>query len=190
MKKNNFALFIDRDGVTIHMVKYDYGWDSAQKLEDVRLEEGVENVIGWANKRGIPVVEISNQPGVAKGKMSQEVSDAIETTTHELLAEKGVGVDKVYICPHLDGECDCRKPKPGLLLQATKELDIDLKQSVFLGDKGSDVEVGKLVGCKTIIFLHDEDLPEKIEEAKKAGADYKVRSMKEVLIILKKVFAK
>ena len=183
-------IFIDRDGVMIHIVKYDYGWDSAQKPEDVELIDGVEKVIGWSNKNDIPVVEISNQPGVAKGKMTQETSDAIEKKTHELLAEKGVKVDKVYICQHhpIVCDCSCRKPKPGLLLQAAKELNIDLEKSIFLGDKKSDVDVGKLVDCKTIIFLHNEDLPEKVKEAEKAEADYKVRSMKKVLKILKSFF--
>lgn len=182
------ALFIDRDGVMIHMIKYGYGWDSAQKPEDVRLVEGVEVVIGWVNKKGIPVVEISNQPGVAKGKMNQETSRAIEKRTHVLLAEKSARVDKAYICPHLINECSCRKPKPGLLLQAAKEFDIKLKESVFLGDKKSDIEAGKLVGCKTIVYLHNEDMAEKVEEAEKAKADYKIRSMKEVLTVLEKVF--
>ena len=187
MMKNNLAFFIDRDGVMIKMVRYDYGWDSAQKPKDVRLVEGVEKVVGWANRKSIPVIEISNQPGVAKGKMNQKTSEAIEKKTHELLAKKGVKVNNVCICPHLDGECECRKPKPGLLLQAAKELNIDLKSSVFLGDKKSDVDAGKLVGCKTIIYLHDEDLPEKVEEAKRAKADYKVRSMKEVLAVLERI---
>ena len=182
------ALFIDRDGVMIRMVKYDHGWDSAQRLEDVKLVEGVAEVIGWANKNGVLVVEISNQPGVAKGKMSQKMSSTIEDKTHKLLARRGVKIDKVYICPHLDGECECRKPKPGLLLQAAKEFSIDLEASVFLGDKKSDVDVGRLVGCKTIIYLHDEDIVEKVEEAKKAEVDYKTSSMEEVLEILERIY--
>jgi D-glycero-D-manno-heptose 1,7-bisphosphate phosphatase len=193
---NERALLIDRDGVMIHMVRYDYGWDSAQKPEDVSLVKGVDEIIAWANKEGIPVIEISNQPGIAKGKMSQEISNKIEKRTHELLVKNGAKVDNAYICQHhpkgviaqLTCECDCRKPKPGLLLQAAKDLNIDLTASVFLGDKASDVEVGKQVDCKTIIFLHDEDLPEKIEEAINTNADYKTRSMKKVLSILEMLY--
>lgn len=182
------ALFIDRDGVMIRMVKYKHGWDCPQNPGDVKLVREIEEVIGWANKNGLPVIEISNQPGVAKGKMSQETSDAIEKRTHELLAEKGVKVNGVYICPHLGGECDCRKPKPGLLLQAAKELGIDLEKSVFLGDKAGDVMAGKAAGCKTIIFLHNNDLPEKVEAVKNCRANYKFKSIGKILTTLRKIF--
>lgn len=191
------ALFIDRDGVMIHLVKYEYGWNSAQKPKDVRLVDGVEKVIAWANKRDLPMIEISNQPGVAKGKMSREKSAAIEARVHELLLQRGAKIGKAYIylhhpngmVPELTRECECRKPKPGLLLQAKRELGIDLNESVFLGDKASDVQAGKAAGCKTIILLHNEDSPEKVEQAEKVAADYRVRSLKQVIPILEELFA-
>jgi D-glycero-D-manno-heptose 1,7-bisphosphate phosphatase len=156
------ALFADRDGIMNRMVRYSYDWDSPQDPEDVVLVDGIEEVISWANKNGIPVIEISNQPGVAKGKMSQETSDAIEAKVHQLLKEKGVYIDKTYICPHspravvasLSIDCDCRKPKPGLLLSAASELDINLSRSVFLGDKDTDVTAGQRAGTKTILYIH------------------------------------
>src|SRR3989344_851619 len=166
------ALFIDRDGVICRMVKYEYGWDSPQTPGDVRLVEGITGIINWANHNNILVVEISNQPSVARGKMSQKISDAIEKSVDQLLRGQGAKIDYVYVCPHhpkgvvaeLTGECDCRKPKPGLLIRAARELGIDLGDSFFLGDKAGDVEAGEAAGCKTILYLHGDDLPEKGEE--------------------------
>ncbi|OGC47735.1 hypothetical protein A2886_01780 [candidate division WWE3 bacterium RIFCSPHIGHO2_01_FULL_42_13] len=192
MNIKNKAFFVDRDGVVNRMVRYEGGWDSPQKPEDVVLVDGIAEVVGQANKKNIPVVEISNQPGVAKGKMNGEQSRAIEERVHELLKSQGVRIDYKYICQHhpkgvvpeLTMVCECRKPKPGLLLQAARELNIDLEKSFFLGDKAADVQAGKAAGCKTIIYLHDEDVPEKVEEARNAPADYKVNSLKEVVKLI------
>src|SRR3989344_302286 len=115
------ALFLDRDGVISRMVKYGYGWDSPQKPEDVRLVKDIEKVISWANRNNILVVKVSNQPGVAKGKMDQKTADSIEGQIHKLLEEKNAFIDKSYICPHhpdavipeLKKNCDCRKQQPG-----------------------------------------------------------------------------
>jgi histidinol-phosphate phosphatase family protein len=190
------ALFLDRDGVVNRMVKYDYGWDSPQRLQDVKLVKGIEKVISWANQNKIPVIEVSNQPGVAKGKMTQDVSDVIEERVHRLLGEKESQINKTYICPHhpdavipeLKIICDCRKPKPGLLIKAAGELSIDLKKSLILGDKENDVLAGKSAGCKTIIFVHNEDEDDKVADAKKVRADYSISEMSEALPILTEVF--
>jgi histidinol-phosphate phosphatase family protein len=190
------ALFLDRDGVVNRMVKYDYGWDSPQKLQDVRLVKDIEKIISWANQNKIPVIEVSNQPGVAKGKMTQDVSDVIEERVHRLLGEKESQINKTYICPHhpdavipeLKIICDCRKPKPGLLIKAAGELSIDLKKSLILGDKENDVLAGKSAGCKTIIFVHNEDEDDKVADAKKVRADYSISEMSEALPILTEVF--
>jgi len=195
MKKTR-ALFLDRDGIIDHMILYKGGWDSPQKSEDVKLINGIEKIIKWANGKNIPVIEVSNQPGVAKGKISQKTSDAIEKKIHRLLKEGGAFIDKVYVCPHhpkavvpkLKIICDCRKPKPGLLLRAANELDIDLSNSLFLGDKASDAEAGKLAEVKTIIYLHREDEQKKVEEAENANADFKTDSMKKSFKTIKEFF--
>ncbi|MFZ2202610.1 MAG: HAD-IIIA family hydrolase [Microgenomates group bacterium] len=192
-KAKGGALFLDRDGVMNRMVKCGTGWDSPHKVEAVVLVPETVEVIRWANDRSIPVIEISNQPGVAKGKLTQKESDAIQRKVEYLLGQKGARLDKVYVCPHhpngvvpgLTRECDCRKPKPGLLLRAAKEVGIDLEKSVFLGDKESDALAGKAAGCKTIIYLHDEDELEKVARSRLAGAaDYKIRSLQDVNAIL------
>ena len=192
----NKALFIDRDGIINHLVKYNSGWDSPQKPQDVKLVDGIEKVIVWANKQKILVIEISNQHGVAKGKMSQKTSDNIEKRVHYLLKEKGVFIDKAYICPHhpeavvpkLTKDCDCRKPKPGLILQAAKELGVNLSKSIFLGDNDSDVQAAKSARVKSIIYLHSENMPKKVKTAKLAKADFKVATIQETHQILKSFF--
>lgn len=195
---NKKVFFIDRDGVIDRMVKNkSEGFDSPQKPSDVKLVKGIVEVIKWANLHKILVIEITNQPGVAKGKMDMETLELIEKRVHELLKESGAVIDKVYCCLHhpqgvvkrLTMECDCRKPKPGLLLQAARELDIDLSKSIFLGDNASDAEAGKNAGCKTILYLHEDNLPGKKEKAKKANADYRVGITKEIIPILKQFFA-
>src|SRR3989344_1585464 len=193
MKK---ALFIDRDGVINRLVKYDSGWDSPQKTLDVRLVKDIEEVIYWVNQQKIPVIEISNQPGVAKSKMDQKTSDAIEKKVHQLLEEKRVFIDKAYVCPHhpkaivprLRKNCNCRKPKSGLILKASKELGINLKKSILLGDKDSDVAAAKNAGVKSIIYLHNKDESNKNKEARQAKADFKTSSIKEILQILRNFF--
>lgn len=178
------------------MVKYGHDWDSPQKPQDVKLVNDIEKVISWANQNKILVVEVSNQPVVAKGKMDQKTSDAIKEKVHQLLKEKGAVVDKTYIClhhpsaiiPRLRKKCNCRKPKPGLILEASKELGINLRESIFLGDKASDVEAAKSAGVKSLMYLHNEDEPNKNEEARHAEADFKITSMIEILQILKTYF--
>lgn len=195
MKGDKPALFLDRDGVINKMVKYGDSWDSPQKIEDVKLTTGIVEVIKWSNERSIPVIEISNQPGVAKGKVDQETASAIQQRVEKLLVKGGARLDGVYICPHhpngvvpeLTGECNCRKPKPGLLLRAAKEMGIDLKKSVFVGDKDTDALAGKAAGCMTILYLHDEDEPEKVARSETIDfVDYKIRSLVGLNAILDK----
>lgn len=192
------ALFLDRDGIINRMVEYpgEEPFDSPRSPEDVVLIKGIEKIIAWANKKRLPVIEITNQPGVAKGKISQKKSDAIEFRIHKLLREKGVKIDRTYICPHhpkgvvieLTKVCNCRKPKPGLLLQAAKEQNIDLRKSLFLGDGAPDIEAGRLAGCKTVILLHDQNLSQKIKEAKKSNADYQAVNLNQAFGIVTTFF--
>ena len=190
------AFFVDRDGVINRMVIYESGWDSPQKAEDVKLVSGIEKVISWANENKISVIEVSNQPGVAKGKMTQTVSDNIESQVHKLLSKKGAVINNVYICPHypdamvpeLKKVCDCRKPKPGLIFQASSELGLDLSGSIMLGDKSSDAEAAQNAGVKSILYLHNEDQADKNAEARLSKANFKVVSMSEVIPIIESFF--
>lgn len=187
------ALFIDRDGVINNMVIQENGlFDSPQNLEQVSLVDGISEVVRWANENKIPVIMISNQPGVALGKMDMVTMENIEGKINDLLKRKGVVIDKIYKCLHhpkavtadLKIACDCRKPKPGLIEKAALENDIELTSSVFLGDNVTDLEAGNTAGCKTILFLHKMDLPDKVKRNYAHPTKYKSTNHKESLRIL------
>lgn len=195
MKKR--AVFIDRDGVINKMIFQREGFfDSPQSVEQVKLTEGIAELISWLNKENIPVVEISNQPGFALGKMDFEKLESIEKEIHSLLNIQDARIDKTYRCfhhpnskiEHLKKECDCRKPKPGLLLQAASEMDLDLEKSVILGDNSTDMEAGKKVGCKTVLFFHTNDVAHKVEANKSYPSEFRVHSHKETLPLLIQLF--
>jgi len=105
------------------------------------------------------VVMVSNQSGIARGYYGEEDAERYNQALAQKLAEEGARIDAIYICPHHPEakiekyrlECDCRKPRPGMLKMAEKALEIDLKQSFMIGDKLIDIEAGKSAGCKTIL---------------------------------------
>jgi len=195
MKKR--ALFIDRDGIINHMILQKEGiFDSPQNIQQIKLVSGIIEVIDWLNKENIPIIEITNQPGFALGKIDLEILENIEKEIHGLLNRQKVYIDKIYRCFHHPEskiekykiDCKCRKPRSGLLLQAAKEMELDLKRSVILGDNATDMEAGKKVGCKTILFSHTNDLPHKIAINKSYNPEFRVYSHSEVIPILIKLF--
>ena len=123
------------------------------------------------NDNGYKVIIITNQPGVARGKFTEETLIHINKYIEEALAEKGARIDETYYCPHhpegiikeYTRNCDCRKPKPGMILSAARDFNIDLKDSFVIGDRDIDVEAGKRAGCKTIL-LASEDPPGNTKE--------------------------
>lgn len=156
------AIFLDRDGSINDMVyNLDFGLvDSPQNADEFRLLPGVPEAIRLINDMGFLAVVASNQPGIAKGKCTLAILEAVTEKMHRQLAERGARLDAVYYCLHhpegLLGEyrvvCDCRKPKPGLLQRAAKELGVDLGSSYMIGDGLTDILAGKAVGCKTIFL--------------------------------------
>lgn len=194
---NTGVLFVDRDGVINSEVNINGSFDSPMNIDQVCLVEGIENLIGWANNNNIKVVEITNQPAVAKGKISMETLSDIEKKVDLLLVDKGVKIDKKYICyhhpnavvPEYKMECNCRKPKPGMLMQAAKDLNIDLKNSVMIGDRDWDVEAGKSAGCKTILFINNTENISKVLFADKTSPDFRVSLMAEVLEVVKRLMS-
>lgn len=182
------ALFIDRDGVINNLVKYPSGWDSPQKTRDVKLVKDISKLINWANKNFILVIEITNQPAFAKGKLSFENLEKIEQKVHLLLNKKDAKIDKVYRCLHHPDAvikkykkvCNCRKPKTGLFIKAGKENSIDFKKSVFLGDKFTDYLAGESIGCKTFIYLHQDDEDDKVQKTYKLKTKDKSENLNEL----------
>jgi D-glycero-D-manno-heptose 1,7-bisphosphate phosphatase len=157
----NRAVFLDRDGVINAMVyNVEFGLvDSPANPREFTMLPGVPEAIRVINALGFLAVVISNQPGIAKGKFSVSL---LEAMTHQMvsnLAAHGAWIDSVYYCyHHPEGvieayrkTCDCRKPKPGMLLRAAKELDIALDRSYLIGDGITDMQAGKAAGTINLL---------------------------------------
>jgi histidinol-phosphate phosphatase family protein len=165
------ALFLDRDGTL--MVDTGYVRDPA----DVRLLDGVVATLVEARTLGFELVVVSNQSGVARGIISMDQLRAVQTCFEELLAKEGVTLDDVRFCLHgPDDGCSCRKPAPGMLLEAAKARGLDLPRSVMVGDRESDVSAGRAAGCTTILV-----------GARSSIADHTVTSLPEILPILRRM---
>ncbi len=138
----NRAVFIDRDGTIAKDVPY------CSRPEDFVLLPGAAEGIRLLKEKGFKVVLITNQSGIARGYFTEETLARIHEKMQQELAKCGACVDAVYYCPHHpEDNCDCRKPKPKLVLQAARDLDIDLSQSYVIGDSEMDVELAKQAGC-------------------------------------------
>lgn len=149
------ACFFDRDGVIIE--EADYISDPSL----VRLCPFAADAIRAMHDAGRLVIVVSNQSGIARGYFTEADLRAVEARMNELLADAGVKIDAAYYCfhhkkgivPEYAIDCDCRKPKPGMLLRAAKDLDIDLAASFMIGDKESDLEAGLNAGCRGVALV-------------------------------------
>ena len=156
------AIFLDRDGTINKSVGF------LTNINDFELEEGAAEAIKKINNSGYLAIVITNQPVIARGEVTLEELDEIHNKMERLLGEQGAYLDAIYYCPHhpdkgFVGErieykiiCDCRKPKPGMILNASKDYNIDLEQSYMIGDHKNDILCGKNAGCKTALI--DKDL--------------------------------
>lgn len=154
------AVFLDRDGTVIvdrvHLTDPD----------DVELLPGAAQAVRRLNDAGVFTVIISNQSVVARGMANREMVEAAMDRLQELLLEEGAYVDAYYYCPHhedFSGPCDCRKPKPGMLFDASVEHDLDLSRSYTVGDWWSDIGAGRAAGTRTLL-LRSAESAERTEE--------------------------
>ena len=154
-KEKRQAVFLDRDGTINEIVSFpDIGLlDSPLVPEQFKLLEHVPEAIRIFNHLGLLVIVVSNQPAIQKGKLTRSNFEKIrEKMFNDLLKEK-VHIDADYYCFHTSSEnCDCRKPKPGMLLQAARDLNIDLSTSYMVGDSVVDVKAGNSVGCRAFLI--------------------------------------
>lgn len=142
------GMFLDRDGTIIEEKGY------LNDPEAVALIPGVTRAIRLLNHLRLRTVVVSNQSGVARGYFPVSVVEEINERLHSLLGEGGASLDGVYYCPHHpDDGCTCRKPEPGMLQVAAKELNIDLLSSYMVGDKADDIGAIHRVGGKGILVL-------------------------------------
>lgn len=158
----NRAVFLDRDGVINELIYYpEHGIvDSPFTAGQFKLIPGVCEAIKKFHELEFQVVIISNQPGIAKGYLSEDTFREIRKKMKGELARQGASLDGEYYCFHhpeakveeLKANCECRKPKPGLLHQAAEAMNIDLSQSWMIGDGLTDIKAGKSAGCNTILL--------------------------------------
>lgn len=145
------ALFLDRDGV----LNVDHGY--VFRPEDFDPVEGVFEALRYATSVGYKLIVVTNQSGIGRGYFTQADYDALETYIRRLFADAGTPLTEVYHCPHHpDANCDCRKPRPGMILRAVGEHDIDLARSVMIGDKPSDAEAAEAAGVGRIEMVTPE----------------------------------
>jgi D,D-heptose 1,7-bisphosphate phosphatase len=147
------AVFLDRDGVIIRDV------DGLERADQIEILPGVCKAIARMKDAGFLVIVVSNQTVVARGRLTEREVVLLEDEIERLLEEGGAIIDGFFFCPHHPNadvddyktNCDCRKPRPGLLLKAAREMKLDLHASIMVGDRLSDIAAGARAGCKTIL---------------------------------------
>lgn len=142
----NKAVFIDRDGV----INNDEGHYYIYKPKDFRLNEGILQGLKLLQDAGYKLIVITNQGGIAKGQYTEDNVEMVHGHFLQVMFDNGIRITDIYYCPHHDSveDCDCRKPKPGMILQAIDEHNIDPKQSYLIGDSPRDIEAGERAGLK------------------------------------------
>ncbi len=155
MINRNIAVFLDRDGTINEEANF------VRKPEEFVLIPKAADAIVKLNRLGIKTFVLTNQSGIARGYYTEEILSLIHDRMKELLSDLGAYVDDIFFCPHhpegsvpeYSIECQCRKPKPGLVLGAEKKYRLDLERSFVIGDMERDIETGKALNMKTILVL-------------------------------------
>lgn len=180
------AIFLDRDNTIIEDPGYIGDW------RQVRLIPGAGGALVELRKMGYKIIVVSNQSGIARGIITEQALAQIHEKLKQLLAEQSAYLDRIYYCPyHPDGviakfrrDSDWRKPKPGMLLAAAKEMDIDLTDSWIVGNDYRDIAAGKAAGCRTILIKSHTNLP--IKQLNDPDADFEAINLKEAVNIVKR----
>ncbi|QIQ20655.1 D-glycero-beta-D-manno-heptose 1,7-bisphosphate 7-phosphatase [Zophobihabitans entericus] len=157
------AIFLDRDGT----INIDYNY--VHTIDKFHFIDGVIDACAELQKMGFLLVITTNQSGIGRKIFTQEQFDQLTEWMDWSLADRGVELDGIYYCPHApeDGECECRKPGPGMLLTAAKDLKIDVANSYMVGDRVSDLRAGRSAGVKRTVLVKTGDAitPEAESEA-------------------------
>jgi len=159
------TVFLDRDGIinqNLGMHKYVASW------EQFHILPGVEDSIKRLNEAGYQVIVVTNQSGIARGIVPRSSVDDLHRRMMSHIEQSGGRIDAVYMCPHKEDECSCRKPDIGLFLQAEQDYAIDKDHSWMVGDSMTDVEAGERYGIRAILT---NSLPEAVEQILAAEPD-------------------
>lgn len=182
LAKKQKAIFLDRDGTINKYVGF------LREINDFELIPSISDAIKKINSSGYLAIVVTNQPVIARGEVTWDEMEEIHNKMETELGNNGAYLDAIYFCPHhphkgYDGEvvelkidCDCRKPKPGMLLKAAKDFNIDLSKSWMIGDGENDVKAGIAAGCKTVFIRDSED-----DGDSNYGQDYTCDSVYEFL---------
>lgn len=157
------AVFLDRDGTLNQYVGF------LRDIKDFKLLPYSVDLVKRINNSGFLAIVVTNQPVIARGEVTWEQLNEIHNKMETLLGEEGAYVDDIFVCPHHPDkgftgeipeykvECECRKPKPGLIFAAAEKYNIDLRNSYMIGDSESDIQAGKAAGCKCIKIERNEE---------------------------------
>jgi len=168
------AVFLDRDGVLVRSFIKDGRPHAPTRIEDYELLPGVAAAVSDLRVAGFIVIVVTNQPDVQRGIIDR----ATVKLMHAKLTE-AMPVNVIRVCYHDDSDdCSCRKPKPGMLIEAAEEFGIDLSSSFMVGDRWRDIEAGKAAGCKTLLVKHD------YTERKAEGMDFEVADLPEAAAVI------
>ena len=148
---NNKAVFIDRDGV----INNDEGHYYIHKVKDFKLNNGIIEGLKMLQEAGFKLFVITNQGGVAKGEYTEDDVERIHGHFLQMMFDNDIRITDIYYCPHHDTveDCDCRKPKPGMILQAIDEHQIDKENSFLIGDSERDIQAGETAGLKQCFLI-------------------------------------
>ena len=175
------AVFLDRDGVICEN-RDDY----VKSWEEFVWIPGAKKALSRLRRHGYITVVITNQSAIGRGIVSRETVDKIHQRMGEEVAQTGGKIEKIYYCPHKpeDG-CSCRKPEPGLLLQAAEDLKLDLRTSYLVGDAITDIEMGHKIGSRTIMVKTGKGLSELADKNRwKIRPDYIAQDLSEAVDLI------
>ena len=160
-------MFLDRDGVINKAIVINGKPFPPQTLSELKIIPGVLDALIKLKQEDFYLIVVTNQPDVSRGKQKKNIVEKFHTELKSQLP-----LDKIYTCYHgEDGECECRKPKPGLLFQAAKDYNIDCKNSFLVGDRWKDIDAGNSANCKTIFINYH------YSEKAKIAANYETSSL-------------
>jgi histidinol-phosphate phosphatase family protein len=162
------VVFLDRDGLIIEDVNF------IKNPADVRLLPGAAEGIAAINKRGVPIVVVTNQSGIARGLVSVADYEAVRDRVSAVLAEQGAHIDATYFCPHLpdvSAQCDCRKPGTKLFEQAAGDLNLDLSSAAYIGDRWRDIAPAGKLGGRGILIRSAATTDDDLRNATDAGVE-------------------
>lgn len=190
------AVFLDRDGVINEIVCFpELGiMDSPLNPRQFKLMPDAARAVRVLNKLGLKVIIVSNQPAIAKGKTTMELFEKMRQKMKRELVKGGAHVDAEYYCFHHPAakyakyrvRCSCRKPKPGLITNAARDLNIDLSRSYLVGDSLTDIKAGRAAGCKTILVGYLKSYLSKVIDETGVKPDFVVHSLLDAAKIIKK----